>query len=478
MRNPLARMSKSVQQSFLYFLTVALGQGLSFLLLPLVTRYLTPEAYGQYSLALVVSSLVAMGSGAWIRNVGLRLYMDAAKREASRGFFVSSSLLQAGLFALLYSAVLVVLGRTSLAIAPMPVMLVAGVSQVLGMQFTYTTTFLRAEQRAVPFAVAEISSGVIRFAGTTAGLLLGLRSAEMLFAATALGFLLSNVYATPTLWTKLLGSRWYDARGTVELLRAGPSSLPFSVSGWLERLADRLVLLYFSGTAIVGIYSVGYAIGERLLGSLVQAVFMVAWPNILNHWRDAGAEGARRAIAEAQRMYIWITVGPVVFLIVYGHVLVRWITGPEFQQAAVVVPIIAASMWIGGYGAYLNRQFELNKKYGRLSGIALTGAFINVALNIVFIPRYGMAGAAFATLINQTFNAVVYYVVRDRYLVQIALRPLAFAAALAGAAWALSLLASGTEVVALSLFIVVYVMGALVGLARIDHDGARPQVTP
>lgn len=478
MRNPLAAMSSSVRTSFLYLLTVALGQGVSFFLLPIVTRYLTPEAYGQYSLALVVSSLVGIGSGAWIRNVGLRLHVDAAARGTSRGFFLSSSLLQAGLFTASYAAVLLVLVLTPLSVAPIPVLAAAGISQLLGMQFTYTTTLLRAEQRAVPFAVAEIAAGLIRFGATVAGLLLGFRTPVLLFAAIGLAYLLANLYATPALWSRLLGRQLFDAPGVLELLRAGPASMPFSLSGWLERLADRLVLLYFDGTAVVGIYSVGYAIGERLLGSLVESVYMVAWPSILNGWRDSAREGARRAIAETQRMYIWITVGPLVFLIVFGRVLVSWLSGPDFHQAVVVVPTVAASMWVGGYGAYLNRQFELNKRYGRLSGISLAGATINVILNFVLIPRYGMEGAAAATLINRCFNTAVFFVVRDRSLVRVALAPMGAAAALALAAWAASWAVPGGDVPAVAVFIVVYAAGALVGLTRIHHDEARPGEGP
>jgi O-antigen/teichoic acid export membrane protein len=477
MRNPLSRMNANVRQSFLYFLTVALGQGVAFFLLPLVTRYLTPAAYGQYSLALVTSSLVSIGSAAWIRNVGLRLYVDARQRETTLGFFVGTSTLQGLMFTVTYGVAILGLRLVSVEIAPLGVMLWAGAAQLVGNQYAYTVTLLRAEQRAAPFAVAEIGSGLIRFGATTAGLLLGFASAELLFIGNGLAFLIGTGYAVPALWRDLLGRSWFDARGTRELLRSGPTSLPFSVSGWLERLADRLVLAFYNGTAAVGIYSVGYAVGERLLGSLVQAVFMVAWPNILNAWRDGGPEAARAAIGQAQRMYIWITVGPALFLIVYGRLLVSWIAGPDYQQAAVVVPIIAASMWIGGFGSYVNRQFELNKTFGRLSAITLVGAAINVGLNFVLIPPYGMQGAAVATLVNQSFNTAVYYVVRDRSLVRIAARPLLLAAGLAGAAWGASLALSRFEVVGAAVFVVVYATGALVALIRIDHDGTSPGVS-
>ena len=463
-------MRSSIRQSFLYFVTVAFGQGLSFLLLPLVTRFLAPEEYGYYSLALVVTSLVAMGTAQWVTNVGLRLYVDAYGREATRGFFVSTSLLQIVLFMTVYGGALLVLAHTGSHLAPLRIMAYAGAARLLEIQYSYSTTLLRADQRATPFAVAEVTSGLIRVGATTAGLFLGFKNAEMLFVASGLAFFIASVYATGALWRGLLGTRLFDTKGLKELVRSGPASIPFSMSSWLERLADRLVLAYFAGPAAVGIYSVGYTVGERLLGTLVQAVFMVAWPNILNGWRDGGREAARAAIDTAQRIYVWITVGPALFLMTFGGVLMHWLAGESYQASAVVVPIVTAAMWVGGFGAYLNRQFELNKRYGQLSGITMVGATFNVVLNIVLIPRFGMAGAAFATLVNQSFNSAVFLVGRDRGLVRIQLRPLLAAVALSGLAWLVSRLAVHHDALAVGLFIVVYAAGALSALRGIDRE--------
>ena len=463
----------SVRQSVLYFATVAFGQGLPFLLLPIVTRYLTPEAYGHYALALVVSSLVAMGTAQWVTNVGLRLYVDAYARDATRAFYLSSSLLQTGLFIATYAAALALLSVAGIHLAPLRVLLFAGLAQLVGNQYTYTTTLLRADQRALPFTVAEISAGIIRFGATAAGLAAGLRSAELLFAATGLGFLLATGYATVALWRGLIGARLLDTDGTRELLRAGPASLPFSMAGWLERLADRLVLAFYAGPAVVGVYSVGYAVGERVIGSLVQAVFMVAWPSILNGWREAGASGAAPAIATAQRMYAWITVGPALFLLVFGRVLMGWFVGASFEASAVVVPIIVASMWVGGFGAYLNRQFELNKRYARLSGVSMAGAAVNVGLNFLLIPSYGMAGAAAATLANQAFNAAVFLAMMDRTLVRIQYGALAASLGSAGLAWLVSRAAGGRVGLAAGLFVAVYAAAALAALRRLERDELR-----
>jgi O-antigen/teichoic acid export membrane protein len=453
-------MTSELRQTAIYFTTVAVGQGLGLFLLPIVTRFLSAEAYGEYALMLAVSGFVGMIASAWIRNVGLRLYFDAVERRATRSFYVSTAALQTVLFLALYGLTVAVMALIGYEIASLRVVISAGVMVLIGDQFAYAVTLLRAEQRTTPFAVAEIGAGAVRFVATVLGLIAGIRSAELLFDATSLGYLLGTGYAVPALWKRLVGPGGIERSVVAEILRVGPASIPFSLSSWLQRLADRFVLQYFLGTAVVGVYTVGYTLGERIIGSLVQAVFMMAWPNILNAWRHGGTGAARSAISEAQRLYAWVSIGPMVFLVAYGGTFTRWVVGPAFHDADVVVPIVAVSMWIGGFASYLNRHLELTKRFGRLSAVSLAGALINVALNIALIPPYGMVGAATATLANHVFNAAVFYFTRDRDLTVVNVRALGLASGTAAALWYLLGFLPVGESMAMAAFALTYAAAA------------------
>ena len=453
-------------QSFLYLATIAFGQGLSFLVLPIVTRLLPPEVYGQYALALTVSNLLAMLASSWIRNVSLRLYYDAVKREQTLGFYLGTAALQVLTFTVLYASSLVLFHLVGFEIAPLRVMISAGVAIVLGDQFAYAVILIRAQQRTGSFAVAEIGSGAIRFSATVLALTMGFRSPEVLFDAASLGYLLGAAYAVPTLMRRLTGVARLDLAGALEVVRYGPRSLPFSVSGWFERMADRLVIEHFIGTAAVGVYSIGYALGERLIGGLVQGVFMMAWPSVLNAWNERGVDGARDALVEAQRLFAWFTVGPVFFLVVYGTALTEALTGAEYHSAAIVVPIVAVSIWLGGFGSYLNRHLELEKRFGTLSLVTAVGAAVNVGLNIVLVPRLGLLGAAIATLVNRVLNTSVYFVMRNRSLTRINVTTFRNAALLAGGAYATASILPVGDIFAMATFVGLYGVGAVWTLLR------------
>lgn len=464
-------MSPELRQTALYFSSVLVGQILSFLLLPIVTRFVSAAEYGEYALATAVSGLVAMFGSAWIRNVGMRFYYEAMSRRESKSFYVTTTVLQAGLFALIYVACILVVGYLEIAPLSPSVWISAGVAMMASDLFNYTTSLLRAEQRVYSFAAAEIGSGVLRFAATGAGLYLGFRSAELLFNAASIGFLIGSVFAVRALWTKLTGPARLDRGVLREILNTGPRSIPFSLSAWMERLSDRLILQNVLGATAVGIYSVGYTIGERVVSSLVQAVFMMAWPRILQGWTDGGIEGARAAIRSAQWFYAWSTVGPMLFLVAYGADLARMIIGPEYHSAAPMVPVVAVAIWLGGLGSYMNRHFELTKRYGLLSGISLIGATVNIVVTWLLVPLYGIIGAAFGTLANYALNVVVFYFTRDKRLGSLHLPPFLLAGAGSGAGWALSLIPKqDAPLLQMGIFVGFYTLVALAAVRRFQSS--------
>lgn len=433
-------MNPRLKQTIQYLLTIVLGQGLAFVLLPIVTRFLDPVEYGHYALALSVSGLVGMFASGWLRNVGLRLYYDAAERGVTRGFYLGTALAQGVIAAALYTLVLVVLKSIGYLPTDLSVLIVAGLALLFGDQYSYAVTLLRAEERSTAFTIAEVGSGVLRFAVTLAGLYAGFARADLLFVAMAAAYLAGALFAVPVLWRRLVGPVAFDRVGIVETLRAGPSALPFSVAAWLDNLASRLILQGFFGTAIVGIFSVGYSVGERLVGSLTQAVFMMAWPSVLNAWRTGGVVPARAALREAQRIYAFLTVGPVAFLMLHNVDAMRLLAGPEYQEAASVVPLVAGAMWLRGLSSYLNRHLELNKRFGYLSAVALAGALLNVALSLALAKDYGMLGVATATVFSNALVCGFYFLTRDRELTSVRYGSFAVAGLLAGCAWGASAL--------------------------------------
>ncbi len=410
------RLPSHLSSTALYLATVFLTQVSSFVLLPIVTRYLGPSQYGEYALALAVSSLIGMFGSSWIRNVGFRFYFDARAEGGSRSFFWSLATLQAGVLILAYTAAALVLPLFSVELVPLPTLLAAAFMMLAADFQALTVYFVRGEQLSGRFAAAEGTAAITRLAGTTVGLALGFTQPAFLFLAAAGASLIGGAIALRGLLPHLLGQARLSWTTMRQVLVRAPGALPFSVGEWLGTLADRLVLNAYATTAVVGIYAAGFGLGDRIVGGIAMAVFMMAWPDVLRSWNDGGIESARAAVHRYFQIYLWLTVGPVVALVVYGDALVR-LLGDGFQGAVQVLGLIAVAAWLRGFGNGFNRHFELEKRFYALSLVTVAGACLNLTLNLWLVPRYGALGAAMAAVGAQGAVVTTYVLLRHRRLV-------------------------------------------------------------
>jgi O-antigen/teichoic acid export membrane protein len=81
------------------------------------------------------------------------------------------------------------------------------------------------------------------------------------------------------------------------------------------------------------------------------------------------------------------------------------ISGPEYWRAYSAVPVIAAAYLIWSTRSVIEVGIVLERKTVVVTICFVMGAVISVAANVLLIPRLGMLGAAYATLVS--FSAMV-----------------------------------------------------------------------
>jgi O-antigen/teichoic acid export membrane protein len=433
-------MKSAFGQTVAYFSTVVVGQLASFILLPLITHYIEPAAYGEYALGLTVAGLIGVLGSASVRNVAFRLYYDAKSGDDRRSFYCNVALLQAVMLCGCYTLVFVAgRGGGLLGISPLT-LLASGVATLAGDFYALSISMLRAEKHTWHFVAAEVSSAMIRLAATTVSLRIGLRSPAELFLASALAVGLPGTYAFCSLLSRTSGRIQFRASLLGRVAGLGLTAIPMSLGTWMMALSDRLILQHYASRDVVGIYSAGYSLGDRLISGIVGAVFMMGWPQILEAWTGAGKAAAASAIRSVLRLYLWLTVGPLAFILLYNRQLVAWLTQPAYAGAAEIVPLVAMAAWVAG--------------------------LVNVALNFVLVPRFGAIGAAVATVIAYIICGIVFLLFTDRSFIRFPHADLAGSLLLAAAAGVVSRLSGAPVGLQFSIFIVLYVIGLAWRLAR------------
>jgi len=207
------------------------------------------------------------------------------------------------------------------------------------------------------------------------------------------------------------GPRRYDAGDWVAV------SLPFMVMEGFYLLmshTDVLVLDLFTGPEDIAVYFAA-AKTTSLIAFVHFAVLSVVTPQFARH-HAAGDEAALSATLHDASLWIfWPSLLGAAAILALGWPLL-WLFGPEFDRAYPVMFILSAGLVVraamGPADALLNMM-----GHQKLTMVVLLGAaMLNIVLNVVLIPPFGLEGAALATAVALSLQALILLVLARRKL--------------------------------------------------------------
>lgn len=152
-----------------------------------------------------------------------------------------------------------------------------------------------------------------------------------------------------------------------------------------------------------------YAVGMRLYGSLSYVPFAICatlFPAIINARKQGNALYAQR-MKELYMLMFWMATALALTLVFFAEEIVITLFTEEFRGAIKVLQISAYTMIPLFMGSALNK-YLVAEKLTRINIVRSTFAVItNLGLNLLLIPRYGIEGAAIATLVAGTISVII-----------------------------------------------------------------------
>lgn len=178
------------------------------------------------------------------------------------------------------------------------------------------------------------------------------------------------------------------------------NSWPLALSAVLVSIymkIDQLMVENYLGTGSLGIYSTVVQLSESWYFIPVAIVTSV-FPAIMNAKRD-DSERYKKRLQNMYDLMVWISLSVAIFMTFASPFIYRLVYKPEFWDGAHVLTI---HVWAGIF-VFLGSasgQYLIAEGYTKLSMLRTgMGALVNIVLNIIWIPKYGIMGAALATLI-------------------------------------------------------------------------------
>lgn len=379
------------------YLPANIVQGMvGFLAIIMFTRLLSPEDFGRYALAFSVMTLAHVAVFSWLEAAMARFWA-AQEPGAAQGHFAS---LYRTAFAL--SAGFVVVAGLAAWFWPVdPLFRLALAAGLLGAPARCLVKLAQERYRAA----GEVSKAAnLDIAVAVGGLAIGVGFALMGAggAAPLLGLGLAPLAALPFVLPGELkqarGGGFEAGRVREYALYGYPIAASLALTVVLAS-TDRFLLAIYMDEAAVGAYHASYSIANRTLDVLFLWLGTAGQPALVMALERGGLERLKVAAREQLSTFLLIGLPAAAGVALVAQPLSEVLIGEELRTAAAsVTPWIALSALLFGLTAYyFGQAFTLGKKTKRLLIAMAIPAGLNVALNLILVPRFGLMGAAWAT---------------------------------------------------------------------------------
>jgi O-antigen/teichoic acid export membrane protein len=175
---------------------------------------------------------------------------------------------------------------------------------------------------------------------------------------------------------------------------------------------DRIFLANMLGLEVTGLYTIAYTMGATL-GIVHDALLKVWSPEFYKRIKTATTE-TKIKILKFQYLYIigsFFMFG--VFLVVYPYIF-HLMVNEKFNSALNIIPIIALGLTFESLRKlFIGYHYNLGKNT-RIAILTLVAGIANAVFNYILIPKYGVEGAAYATLISYILVVIITIIDVDR----------------------------------------------------------------
>jgi O-antigen/teichoic acid export membrane protein len=377
-----------------YGIVIVLSRAVSFIMLPVYTKFLTPDDYGVLQLLDMTVDIAAILLVAGM-SAGMQRFWFKATTEAERNsIVVTTFVLEVGL-SLAGAALLWVLAPLlwlhALEGAGSPLLIrVAAANFTLGVLSAVPLLLLQTEKRVFPYAVAMLARLALQL-GLNVLFVVGFRWGVLGILASTL---IANVVLGTALAAWLLRRTGLQVRASVlrDLRRFG---VPYQIStagSFILTFGDRFFLQASRTIAEVGLYGLAYQFGF-LLAQLSAAPFLSAWDPHRYELVNEAAErrDARYSAGLFYFSFVILTLGVGIALFI--RPTLRLMTSPAFWSAADMVPLVLLAYVLQSWTFAVKFGIDVSEQTRYYTYATWASVVVTVALYAALIPRFGGHGA-------------------------------------------------------------------------------------
>ena len=390
-----------LKDALVYSVSGWLSRLLGFILIPLYTRIFSPSDFGVLDLIAVSTSFLIFGLPLGLDSALTRFFCASKSDQEKRAYF--STVFWTKIFS--YVPIIFILILVSPTINELlfsnlnqrPLIIWALVSVFTSSLWLFFLQLYRLQLKSFGYSILSVIYFISNLILTIYLLvfvrtgIIGIYWAKVITDSIMMCFMLSK-------------NRSFLCRPQLNLLKKmlffGLPLVPSALAYFIMEYLDRYFIKAYWGLAPLGIYAVAYKLSNVL--RLIGLGFNTAWSPFFYSVYDT-KDGARK-ISLIFKGYALVLLSVVLCISLFSKEILLFFTTPDYVDAHKVVYIIMFSLFVYLTTDYFCIGIGIKKKTYHRLWAGIIASCTNFFLNWMLIPKFGIAGAAWATF----FSYLIY----------------------------------------------------------------------
>ena len=373
---------------------------LSILILPILTNQFSETEYGQYDLALTLSSMM-------LPILTLQIYLAvfrellSEKNVKKKSVIISTSLMFLIINSLIVSIMVgVFLVYTGVEIVSTIVIMSSIVGEAI---YTLSGQIVRGLDSNIRFSVGTIVYSVVNSLFICVLLITHSVTVVAVIIGISIAYFMASIYMLYKSREVICCNFKFEKKILINLLRFSIPIIPSTISLWVVNMSDRLLISCFLGISLNGIYSVATKIPN--LYNTAYGIFNMAWIESASRAEDSGEAEEYYSVLFG-KLFDFLT-GFILLIISVLPILYYILIDKKFYSSYNQSVILILGAYINSFVSFYGGIYLALRKTTKSAISSVIGAMINVAINLLFINKIGLYAASLSTAIS--FLTIVIY---------------------------------------------------------------------
>lgn len=379
----------------IYLVSNLLNAIIPFLLLPILTRYLSPAEYGQ--IAMFQTLLAGVSTFIGLNTVGAanRKFYDNDLDETVLKQF-NGSCIQILIASSIIAFVGIFLFKNQLSeflAIPTSWVLAAVIISVFSFITTMRLGQWQIRSQAKWFGVLQVSSSLMNMLLSLLFVIILTKGAQGRIDAQVITAIVAAIIALIWLYKdKLLQFNIWKPQQIKEALSFGIPLIPHHVGFFLISAVDRFVINQKLGLSDAGIYMVAVQL-SMAMAIIFDAINKAYVPWLFERLKRDEYEEKKQIVKYTYLFFIVaLLIACIAFII--GPFFINLVAGNKYVEAGKVIGLLCLGQAFGGMYLMVTNYMFFSKKTGMLALVTISTGLINVFLLFIFVDHFGLIGAA------------------------------------------------------------------------------------